>query len=99
MSAVDEKMSTSEQVCDQLEQLIAAGGFEDGERLDENRLAQKFNTSRTPVREAFRLLSARGHVEIELFIRDPDIFLEITQNKIISIPNGLYHNQPTDQIG
>ena len=82
MSAVDEKMSTSEQVCDQLEQLIAAGGFEDGERLDENRLAQKFNTSRTPVRKAFRLLSARGHVEIRrnrgAFVRLPK-FSEVVE--------------------
>ena len=35
-----------------------------GDRLDEASLAQRFGTSRTPVREALRQLAASGLVEI-----------------------------------
>lgn len=36
-----------------------------GERLDETRLAERHGTSRTPVREALRLLAAEGLVKIQ----------------------------------
>ena len=39
---------------------IAAGLVEAGERLDETRLAKRFGTSRTPVREALSRLAAAG---------------------------------------
>src|ERR1700754_1198947 len=35
-----------------------------GERLDESKLAERYGTSRTPVREALRQLSAHGLIEI-----------------------------------
>ena len=35
-----------------------------GERLDESRLAERFGSSRTPVREALRQLAAEGYVRI-----------------------------------
>ena len=38
--------------------------FKPGERLDESRLAERFGSSRTPVREALRLLAAEGLVRI-----------------------------------
>ncbi|GJD50573.1 HTH-type transcriptional repressor GlaR [Methylobacterium crusticola] len=41
-----------------LEADIAAGHLEPGCRLDEQEIAQRFGVSRTPVREAFRLLAA-----------------------------------------
>ena len=39
---------------------IAAGLLDAGERLDETRLAERFGTSRTPVREALSRLAASG---------------------------------------
>ena len=39
---------------------ISAGLLEPGERLDETRLAERFGTSRTPVREALSRLGAQG---------------------------------------
>ncbi|MBS0505913.1 MAG: GntR family transcriptional regulator [Proteobacteria bacterium] len=39
---------------------IISGKFKPGTRLDERLLAQEFNVSRTPVREALRQLAARG---------------------------------------
>lgn len=61
---------------ERIETLIAEGHFKDGERLDEMRLARDFGVSRTPLREALRLLSATGLVELipnrGAFVRQPD---------------------------
>ena len=47
-----------------LEADIADGRLEPGSRLDEQEVAQRFGVSRTPVREAFRLLAANRLVEL-----------------------------------
>jgi len=47
-----------------LEGAIAAGRLEPGSRLDEQEIAQHFGVSRTPVREAFRLMAANNLVEL-----------------------------------
>jgi DNA-binding GntR family transcriptional regulator len=49
---------------DAIEQDIAAGALPPGARLDEAGLAERYSASRTPVREALRLLSAAGLVEL-----------------------------------
>lgn len=43
---------------------IVRGHFQPGATLDETELAQRFNASRTPVREAIRMLAASGLVEV-----------------------------------
>ncbi len=48
----------------QLEAEIASGRLEPGSRLDEQEIARRFGVSRTPVREAFRLLAADDLVEL-----------------------------------
>lgn len=47
-----------------LEQEIIVGLLRPGERLDETSIAERFNVSRTPVREALRHLSSIGLVEL-----------------------------------
>lgn len=47
-----------------LEAEIAQGRLDPGSRLDEQEVAQRFGVSRTPVREAFRLLASNGLVEL-----------------------------------
>lgn len=47
-----------------LEDEIASGAQPPGMRLEEAALAERFGVSRTPIREALRLLSASGLVEI-----------------------------------
>jgi len=54
---------TAETIRERLEQEILLGELDDGERLDEQRLATRFGLSRTPVREALRLLTATRLVE------------------------------------
>lgn len=63
-------------VRERLEELIVSGAFAHGERLDEVRLAERFDVSRTPVREAFQHLAASGLIEQRprrgAFVRYPD---------------------------
>lgn len=55
-----------------LEHLIMSGELEPGGRLNEIQLAQRFGTSRGPVREAMRSLEAKGFVEV---IRNRGVFV------------------------
>jgi len=57
-------VTLAESLRQQLEGAIAAGLLEPGSRLDEQEIAQRFGVSRTPVREAFRLLAANNLVEL-----------------------------------
>lgn len=47
-----------------IEEEILSLTLKPGDRLDETRLAEKYGTSRTPVREALRQLSANGLIEL-----------------------------------
>jgi DNA-binding GntR family transcriptional regulator len=57
-------MTLAESLRQKLEEAIAAGRLEPGSRLDEQEIAQRFGVSRTPVREAFRLMAANNLVEL-----------------------------------
>ena len=48
----------------EIAEAILAGQFAPGERLDEARLADSYDVSRTPVREALRRLAATGLIEL-----------------------------------
>ncbi|MBL4767845.1 MAG: GntR family transcriptional regulator, partial [Rhodobacteraceae bacterium] len=41
-------------IADELEEMVFAGQFNDGDRLDEIKLAKQFGVSRTPIREALQ---------------------------------------------
>lgn len=53
------------QVATQLETLIGSGVFQSSERLKEADLSRRFSVSRGTVRDALRILSARGIVELQ----------------------------------
>jgi DNA-binding GntR family transcriptional regulator len=57
-------LSIAEKLKLKLEQEILMFNLKPGERLDETKLAERHGTSRTPVREALRLLAAEGLVKI-----------------------------------
>ena len=57
-------VTLAESLRQKLEEAIAAGRLEPGSRLDEQEIAQRFGVSRTPVREAFRLMAANNLVEL-----------------------------------
>ncbi len=57
-------LSKAEKLKLKLEREILMFNLRPGERLDETKLAERYGTSRTPVREALRLLAAEGLVKI-----------------------------------
>ena len=65
----------ADSIAEALEQLIFDGTYADGMRLDEVQLAEQFNVSRTPIREAFQRLAQSGMVEAiplrGVFVRQP----------------------------
>lgn len=69
------EMKRSDTIAETLEGMILDGTFADGQRLDEVQLAERFEVSRTPLREAFQRLSLSGLVEQiprrGVFVRQP----------------------------
>lgn len=57
-------VTLAESLRQRLEAAIASGRIEPGARLDEQEIAAQYGMSRTPVREAFRLLAANNLVEL-----------------------------------
>jgi DNA-binding GntR family transcriptional regulator len=58
-------MAPQPRVRDLLEEAILEGELKPGERLRAEALAQRFGTSRTPIREALLQLAGQGLVEVE----------------------------------
>lgn len=56
--------SQAERLRAMIEEEILSFKLRPGDKLDESRLAEKYGTSRTPVREALRQLSSNGLIEI-----------------------------------
>jgi DNA-binding GntR family transcriptional regulator len=54
----------AEQLCAEIADAILSGALTPGSRLDEQGLADRYQVSRTPVREALRLLAATGLIEV-----------------------------------
>ncbi len=61
----DRPASRADRIAATLEAEIVRGELDPGQRLDEQLLGNRFNVSRTPVREALRLLAANGLVTLE----------------------------------
>jgi DNA-binding GntR family transcriptional regulator len=53
-----------DEVADRLRELILAGDLEPRARVNEVELCERFGTSRTPLREAIKILSSEGLVEL-----------------------------------
>ena len=73
----------SERLRESIEEDIATGKLLPGTRLDEAELAKRFGVSRTPIREALRLLLGEGLVEI----RPPRgaVVAQITPQRLIEM--------------
>ena len=54
----------SEQVYNYLLLQILSNELKPGEKIAETKIAQEFNTSRTPIREAMRKLESQGLIQI-----------------------------------
>ena len=56
--------SLHEEVLSKIRQMILQGELEPGSRIVERSLCERFKVSRTPLREAFKVLRSEGLVEI-----------------------------------
>ncbi|MCI6152181.1 GntR family transcriptional regulator [Fusobacterium perfoetens] len=59
-----EKKTLSEKAYEKLKELIIDGTLEKGSKITETSIAKMFGISPTPIREAFRKLSAEGLIEV-----------------------------------
>jgi DNA-binding GntR family transcriptional regulator len=62
-----EDKGLSNWVTNSLREAILNGNFEPGEKLDQDLIASELNVSRTPIREALKVLSSEGFVEIRSY--------------------------------
>ena len=60
---IEKSKPMRELVYEELKRLIIDGEIEAGERIVETDYAQKFQISRTPIREAIRMLELEGFIE------------------------------------
>ena len=58
------RKNLSEQIIDEIRNAIVEGRFRPGDKIPEAELAEQLGVSRTPVREAFKLLEQQGLIEI-----------------------------------
>ena len=65
LPAASERRTASDYVTEALRDAIITGTFADGEELNQVELAEHFNVSRVPIREALRQLQAAGLVRAE----------------------------------
>ncbi|WP_118136143.1 GntR family transcriptional regulator [Oceanicella sp. SM1341] len=74
---MDSKSRVADRIRSEIEQRIAMGDYLDGEKLNEVALADQFQVSRTPLREALQGLRATGLVELipnrGAFVRRPSM--------------------------
>lgn len=61
-NAIERPPSLPEIVAERITDMILSGVIEPGDRLVENKLASKFEVSRGPVRDAFKILAVEGLV-------------------------------------
>lgn len=73
----------SNQLAQQLEEMIFSGQLRPGEKLDEASIAAKFSVSRTPVREAIQRLVATGMVQVRR--RKGTIVTQLTMPRLIGM--------------
>ena len=60
-----QRQSLSEQVYNYIKRLILSGELEGGQKIPEEKIAQQFGVSRTPIREALRRLNEYGLVYLK----------------------------------
>jgi DNA-binding GntR family transcriptional regulator len=82
--AEERKATTrSEHVRELIEEGIATGSFPPGMRLDEVELAQRFDVSRTPLREALFQLASAGIVEMQP--RRGTVVAEVSPHRMVEM--------------
>ncbi|MEO7200935.1 MAG: GntR family transcriptional regulator [Dokdonella sp.] len=66
-STIIARSALFEQLLGSLRDMILEGQLPEGSRIAEPELCERFGTSRTPLREAFKVLASEGLVELQTF--------------------------------
>jgi DNA-binding GntR family transcriptional regulator len=86
-------MSFVDTIREQLEQDIITGVFQPGDRLDEVSLAERFSTSRTPVRETLQRLISSGlsehHPRRGVFVRRISLYRLVEMFEVMAELEGM----------
>jgi DNA-binding GntR family transcriptional regulator len=64
MSLIDSDLALSQQIANSLKEEILSGKFPPGVRIRQEDIAEQFGASRSPVREALRILEADGLINL-----------------------------------
>src|SRR5919204_6244717 len=83
----DSPVIRSDRVRRQIADQMISGALRPGQELDEKKLAEAFNVSRTPVREALRQLAAASLVEWRP--HQSAIVAKITPSKMVEMFEGM----------
>ena len=86
---VNENTLTNE-IADIVRERILKGEYEIGEKIKESSIAQELNVSRTPIREAFRMLEEEGLLD---YLPNRGCYAKgFTKNGFVEVP--LHCNTP-----
>jgi len=64
MMKVIEKKTLHEEIANNLRELIMSGGLQEGDKIKEDELCSSMGISKTPLREALRVLSVEGLIKL-----------------------------------
>jgi DNA-binding GntR family transcriptional regulator len=91
--AREKSVTLAEELQETLEGLIVSGALKPGTRLDEAELVARFNVSRTPVREALKMLAGNGLVDVRghqgSFVASVSLPVLIEMFQMMSVMEGL----------
>jgi DNA-binding GntR family transcriptional regulator len=64
LSQIHGRRVLADWVTDAIRETIFQGYFESGEKIDQERVAEELNVSRTPIRESLKAVESEGLIEI-----------------------------------
>lgn len=82
---INQADTTGNMIAQEIRKGIAEGRYKTGEKIKESDLCQRFGVSRTPVREAFRLLQNEG-----LLVHNPQRGVQVPE---FGLEDLMYHQQ------
>jgi len=91
------------QIADRLREMIMTGEFKEGDKINENELCSAMGISKTPLREALRVLSAEGLISLVpnrgSFVTKPTIQEIQEMFEVMSVLEGVCAKAAAERMG